>query len=95
MLKELLPALLLLSAFSIPHSAFSIPHSALPVSVLRSTGGMPAHAAGAFDIAACHVAPGGDYLVFDRRSHGVHRVTRDGDRSTIVQMKKSLRGNHL
>ena len=27
---------------------------------------MPAHAAGSFDISACHLAPDGDYLVFDR-----------------------------
>ena len=79
MLKALLPALLLLSAFSIRHSA-------LPLQVLRSTGAMPAHAAGAFEIAACHLTPDGDYLVFDRRAHGAHRVTRAGDASPIVQI---------
>lgn len=47
---------------------------------------MPAHAAGAFDISACHTAPDGDYLVFDRRSHGVHRVSRAGDVKPIVQI---------
>ena len=79
MLKGLLPALLLLSAFGIRHSA-------LPLQVLKSTGAMPAHVAGSFDISACHLAPDGDYLVFDRRSHGVHRVTRAGDVKTIVQI---------
>jgi hypothetical protein len=67
-------------------STFTLGSAALPVQVLRSTGAMPAHAAGSFEIAACHLAPDGDYLVFDRRSHGVHRVTRAGDTSAIVQI---------
>src|SRR5690606_6047388 len=67
-------------------STFTLGSAALPVQVLRSTGAMPAHLAGSFDISACHVAPGGDYLVFDRRSHGVHRVTRAGETSAIVQI---------
>jgi hypothetical protein len=79
MLKGLLPAFLLLWAFGIRHSA-------LPLQVLKSTGAMPAHAAGSFDISACHTAPDGDYLVFDRRAHGVHRVTRAGDVKAIVQI---------
>ena len=60
--------------------------AALPVQVLRSTGALPAHLAAAYDIAACHLSPDGDYLVFDRRAHGVHLVTRGGDARTIVQI---------
>lgn len=55
-------------------SAFSIQHSAL-----QSVGSLPAHIAGSFeDLAACHVTPENDYLVFDRRAHSVYRVARDG-----------------
>jgi hypothetical protein len=53
--------------------------NALPVQILRSIAGLPAHLAGSFeDFAACHVTPEGDYLVFDRRAHSVYRVARDG-----------------
>lgn len=42
-----------------------------------SIGGLPAHAASAFEeIAACHLAPSGTYLVFDRRAHAVFTFTR-------------------
>ena len=48
-------------------------------SVLRASSALPAHVAGVFEeIAACHVSPEGDYLVFDRRGHAVYRVARDG-----------------
>ena len=46
---------------------------------VRSVTALPAHVAGAFEeIAACHLTPEGDYMVFDRRSHAVSRVARDG-----------------
>ena len=46
---------------------------------LRSVAALPAHVAGSFEeIAACHLTPEGDYIVFDRRSHAVSRVSRDG-----------------
>ena len=71
MLKLLISAFVLTSAFSIQHSAFR--------ETLRSIGGLPAHIAGSFEEqAACHVTPEGDYLVFDRRAHSVYRVARDG-----------------
>ena len=70
MLKFLL--LLLTSAFSIQPSALR--------ETLRATGALPAHIAGSFEgLAACHVSPEGDYLVFDRRGHAVYRVARNGE----------------
>ncbi|HXG56392.1 MAG TPA: hypothetical protein VNJ03_13530 [Vicinamibacterales bacterium] len=49
------------------------------VETLRSVSALPAHIAGSFEeIAACHISPEHDYLVFDRRSHVVSRVARDG-----------------
>jgi len=46
---------------------------------LRSIAALPAHAAGSFEeITACHISPEGDYIIFDRRSHAVSRVSRDG-----------------
>lgn len=49
------------------------------VDTLRSVSALPAHIAGSFEeIAACHISPEQDYLVFDRRAHVVSRVARDG-----------------
>lgn len=77
MLKTL--ALAVVSAFAIHHSPFAIHYSPLPVETLRATAALPAHVAGSFEeIAACHVSPEGDYLVFDRRGHAVYRVARNG-----------------
>lgn len=76
------------SAFSIT-SAFSIQHPAVPASpeTLRSVAALPAHVAGRFrDIAACHLSPEGDYLVFDRRSHSVSLVPKGGEPREIVQI---------
>ena len=43
--------------------------------------------AGTFrDIAACHLSPDGDYLVFDRRSHSVSLVPKGGEPRQIVQI---------
>ena len=40
---------------------------------------LPAHVAGPFEeIAACHLTPDDDYLVFDRRCHAVSRISADG-----------------
>jgi hypothetical protein len=45
-----------------------------------SIGGLPAHAAGAFEeIAACHLTAAGTYLVFDRRAHAVYAFERGAD----------------
>ncbi len=53
---------------------------AIPVDVLQAIGGLPAHLAGAFeDIAACHISPDGEYLVFDRRSHAISAVAPRAD----------------
>ena len=66
-----------LTAFSLT-SAFSLQPSALR-ETLRATGALPAHVAGSFeDIAACHITPDDDYLIFDRRGHAVYRVARTG-----------------
>ncbi len=74
-MPRLLPALLCLLSFA----ASRHPQPARSIETLRSTGALPAHIAGAFEeIAACHVSPEQDYLVFDQRSHAVSRVARDG-----------------
>lgn len=54
---------------------------------LRALAALPAHVAGTFrDIAACHLTPEGDYLVFDRRSHSVSLVPKGGEPRQIVQI---------
>ena len=58
---------------------------ALPVETLRSVAALPAHVAGTFrDVGACHLSPEGDYLVFDRRSHAVSLVPRNGSAREII-----------
>ena len=53
---------------------------AIAVEVLQAIGGLPAHIAGAFEeIAACHISPDGEYLVFDRRSHAISAVAPRAD----------------
>lgn len=48
---------------------------------------MPAHIAGTFnELAACHLTPDGDFLVFDRRAHSVYRVPPNGPSRQIVQI---------
>jgi len=75
--------LLIASAFSTQHSA----PAAVAVETLRSVAALPAHVAGTFDdIAACHLSPEGDYLVFDRRAHAVSRVARNTPPKTIIQI---------
>ena len=50
------------------------------VEVLRSTGGLAAHIAGAIEeISACHLSPEGAFLIFDRRSHAVYSAAAGAD----------------
>src|SRR5688500_12031460 len=70
-------------------SAFSLQPSALQASptTLRSTAALPAHVAGSFkDIAACHLSPEGDYLVFDRRAHAVFNVAGSAAPKKIIEI---------
>jgi hypothetical protein len=54
--------------------------TALAVEERRSIGGLRPHVAGAFEeIAACHLTPSGDHLVFDRRAHAVSTVAAGAD----------------
>lgn len=77
----------LVSAFIIPHSALTVARPPLPVETIRSVAALPAHIAGSFrDIAACHLTPEGDYLVFDRGAHSTSLVTRQGAAREIVQI---------
>jgi hypothetical protein len=47
--------------------------SVVDVEERRATGSLPAHVAAAFDeMAACHLSPAGEYLIFDRRAHAVY-----------------------
>ena len=84
----LLPsALLLTSAFSIQPSALPASPAALPVQALRSVSALPPHVAGTFrEIAACHVSPEGDLIVFDRRAHAAWLVPAGGTPREIVQI---------
>src|SRR5689334_10773567 len=54
----------------------------------RASGSLAAHIAAAFDdIAACHLSPSGEYLIFDRRAHAVYTVARGSDTpKRIVQI---------
>ncbi len=61
-------------------AALAVGTAALAVEERRSIGGLRPHVAGAFDeIAACHLTPSGDYLVFDRRAHAVSTVAVGAD----------------
>jgi hypothetical protein len=43
----------------------------------QSAGSLPAYVAGAFEeLAACHLGPSGEYLLFDSRAHAVYTYTR-------------------
>jgi hypothetical protein len=63
-------------------------NSAVTVETLRSTGGLPAHLAGAFEeLTTCQQSPDGAYYVFDRRSHAVFSIAHGADTSRrIVQI---------
>lgn len=69
-------------------SALSLQPSALPsTEVLRSVAALPAHVAGTFeDIAACHLSPEGDYLIFDRRAHAVFTASRTAGPRKIIEI---------
>jgi hypothetical protein len=69
-------------------ATLAVSTAALDVEERRSIGGLPAHVAGSFDeIAACHLTPAGEYLVFDRRAHAVSTVTAStGIAQKIVQI---------
>lgn len=60
----------------------------LDVEERRASGSLPAHIAASFDeLAACHLSPSGDYLIFDRRAHAVYTVARGSDApKRIVQI---------
>jgi hypothetical protein len=70
--------------------AFSLKLSGAPqssVEVLKSMAALPAHIAGRFEeLAACQPSTDGDYLLFDRRSHTVFRVSSsfEGEPKEIV-----------
>ena len=54
------------------------PAPLLPVEILRSTGGLPAHIAGSFQRPiGFQQADNGQYFVFDRRAHAVYTITGD------------------
>ena len=69
-------------------SAVSLQPSALrSTETLRSVAALPAHVAGTFeDIAACHLSPEGDYLIFDRRAHAVFSAPREGEPRKIIEI---------
>lgn len=80
----LIGAAFVLGSFTLT-SAFSSQPSAVQASELRSVAALPAHIAGAFeDIAACHLTPEGDYLVFDRRAHAVFNAPPAGEPRRII-----------
>lgn len=61
--------------------------TAIAVETLRSVAALPPHVAGQFDdIAACHLSPDGDYLVFDRRAHAVFSVARGAEPRKIIEI---------
>jgi hypothetical protein len=61
---------------------------ALEVEELRATASLAPHLAAAFDeIAACHLSPSGEYLIFDRRAHAVYTIARGAEApKRIVQI---------
>jgi hypothetical protein len=56
----------------------------LPVEVLRSTGGLPAHIAGSFQRPiGFQQTDSGQYFVFDRRAHAVYTIAGDAAKKII------------
>ena len=77
---------ILFLAFGISHSALTSARQRAP-ETLRSVAALPAHVAGTFDdIAACHLSPEGEYLVFDRRAHAVFAVARAAAPRKVVEI---------
>ena len=61
---------------AIHHSPFAIHHSLLAPETLRPVAGLPAHVTGRFEEpTGFQQAPGGDFFIFDRRSHAVFAYT--------------------
>jgi hypothetical protein len=79
---------MLKSLFAVLATIGGLSFQSRPVETLRSVAALPAHVAGRFEeIAACHITPEGDYIVFDRRSHAVSRISADGAAlSEVVQI---------
>jgi hypothetical protein len=76
---RVLPLVLLVLAVAIPDQR--------PSDVLRSTGGLPAHVAGAFEYPiGFQQADNGVYYVFDRRAHAVYTVGPDQTARKIIQV---------
>jgi hypothetical protein len=96
MMKARLFSLLLASAFSLhpstllgvtPSLSKGQPSALRSTEVLRSTAALPPHIVAAFqDIAACHLSPEGDYLVFDRRAHSVYRASRTAEPRKVIEI---------
>ena len=81
---ECLASLVLALVFGSQHLAST---ASLPVETLRSIAALPAHVAGSFeDIAACHLSPDGDYLIFDRRAHSVFSASRTAGPRKIIEI---------
>ncbi|HEU4935260.1 MAG TPA: hypothetical protein VFT39_02325 [Vicinamibacterales bacterium] len=61
---------------------------AFDVEERRATGSLPAHVAAAFDeMAACTLAPTGEYTIFDRRAHAVYTIPKGAEApKRIVQI---------
>jgi hypothetical protein len=76
-----------LATFSVAAFSMTSAWPLRPVEILRAVSSMPAHVAGTFnDLAACHLTPDGDFLVFDRRAHSVYRVAPNMAPKQIVQI---------
>src|SRR5262245_59187537 len=60
-------------------TASAAPTHATQADILRSSGGLPAHIAGAFDIADCQQSATGEYFIFDRRGHMVYGLPRGAE----------------
>ena len=69
-------------------ATLSIAPRALEVEELRATASLAPHLAAGFDeIAACHLSPAGEYLIFDRRAHAVYTIARGAEApKRIVQI---------
>jgi hypothetical protein len=70
--------------FCIVGASLASPSPLLPVEVLRSTGGLPAHIAGSFQRPiGFQQTDSGQYFVFDRRAHAVYTIVGDAAKKII------------
>jgi hypothetical protein len=69
-------------------ATLSIAARAVEVEELRATASLAPYLAAGFDeIAACHLSPSGEYLIFDRRAHAVYTIARGAEApKRIVQI---------